>query len=133
MKIDKYTATVIAVAGGMALLLTKAHGPTGNVIPAWAAIWPIFGASNQLVAALALLTIGVWVGKALKKDNRFVMYPMWFMLVTTVAALGFLIKDNLAYEHPNYILVVPSIVLLVLAILMVFESLKALKDNNLKG
>ncbi len=74
MKIDKYTATVIAVAGGMALLLTKAHGPTGNVIPAWLAIWPIFGASNQLVAALALLTIGVWVGKALKKDNRFAMY-----------------------------------------------------------
>ena len=133
MKIDKYTATVLAVAGGMALLLTKAHGPTGNVIPAWAAIWPIFGASNQLVAALALLTIGVWVGKALKKDNRFMMYPMWFMLVTTVAALGFLIKDNLAYEHPNYILVVPSIILLVLAIMMVFESLKALKDTDLKS
>jgi len=133
MKIDKYTATVIAVAAGMALLLTKAHGPTGNVIPAWAAIWPIFGASNQLVAALALLTIGVWVGKALKKDNRFAMYPMWFMLVTTVAALGFLIKDNMAYEHPNYILVVPSIILLVLAIMMVFESLKALKNPDIKA
>lgn len=129
MKVDKYTATVVAIAGAMALLLTKAHGPTGNVIPAWAAIWPIFGASNQLVAALTLMTLGVWVSKALKRDNRFAMYPMWFMLVTTVAALGFMIRDNLAFEKPNYILVVPSVLLLVLALLMIFESLKALKEE----
>ena len=128
MKVDKYTATIITIAAAMALLLTKTHGPTGNVIPAWAAIWPIFGASNQLVAALALLTIGVWVAKALKGDNRFAMIPMWFMLVTTVAALGIMIKDNLAYASPNYVLVVPSIILLVLALLMVFESMKALKQ-----
>ncbi len=130
MKVDKYTATIITIAAAMALLLTKTHGPTGNVIPAWAAIWPIFGASNQLVAALALLTIGVWVAKALKGDNRFAMIPMWFMLVTTVAALGIMIKDNMAYENPNYVLVVPSIVLLVLALLMVVESLKALKEDK---
>ncbi|MDI9370596.1 MAG: carbon starvation protein A [Synergistaceae bacterium] len=129
MKVDKYTATVLAIAGAMALLLTKAHGPTGAVIPAWAAIWPIFGASNQLVAALALLTIGVWVSKALKKDNRFMMIPMWFMLVTTIAALGFLIRDNMVFEKPNYILVVPSVILMVLAILMVLESMKALKEE----
>lgn len=129
MKIDKYTATIIAVAGAMALLLTKAHGPTGAVIPAWAAIWPIFGASNQLVAALALLTIGVWVSKALKKDNRFVMIPMWFMLVTTIAALVFLIKENMVFEKPNYILVVPSVILMILALLMVLESFKALKEE----
>ncbi|MGD9822305.1 MAG: carbon starvation CstA 5TM domain-containing protein, partial [Aminobacteriaceae bacterium] len=96
--------------------------------PAWAAIWPIFGASNQLVAALALLAIGVWVAKGLKKNNQFAMVPMWFMLVTTVAALGIMIKDNLAYASPNYVLVVPSIILLVLALLMVFESMKALKQ-----
>jgi carbon starvation protein len=128
MKVEKYTATVIAIAAAMALLLTEAHGPTGNVIPAWAAIWPIFGASNQLVAALALLAVGVWVAKGLKKNNRFLMVPMWFMLVTTVAALGIMIKDNMAYDKPNYILVVPSVILLVLALLMVFESLKALKE-----
>ena len=129
MKVDKYTATVLAIAGAMALLLTKAHGPTGAVIPASTAIWPIFGAANQLVAALALLTIGVWVAKALNKDNRFAMIPMWFMLATTLAALGFLIRDNMAYEIPNYILVIPSIILLVLAVLMVLESLKALKES----
>lgn len=39
-----------------------------------------------------------------------------------------MIKDNLAYASPNYVLVVPSIILLVLALLMVFESMKALKQ-----
>ena len=39
----------------------------------------------------------------------------------------------MAYEHPNYILVVPSIILLVLAIMMVFESLKALKNPDIKA
>lgn len=131
MKVDKYTATVIAIVGAMVLLLTKAHGPTGNVIPAWAAIWPLFGAANQLVAALALLTIGVWVSKGLKKNNQFAMVPMWFMLATTVAALIIMIKGNLAYEHPNYVLVVPSVILLVLAIMMVLESFKALKQKDL--
>src|SRR5690606_9335887 len=104
--------------------------PDGKVIAAWAAIWPIFGASNQLVAALALLAIGVWVAKGLKKDNRFAMVPMWFMLVTTVAALGVMIKENLAYASPNYVLVVPSIILLVLGLLMVLESMKALRASD---
>lgn len=132
MKVDKYTATLIAVVAALALLLVKTHGPDGKLIPAWLAIWPIFGASNQLVAALAFLAIGVWIARALKKSNTFVMVPMWFMLVTTVAALLLMIKEQLASPTPNYILVVSSAILLILAILMVMESFKALKKADLK-
>lgn len=133
MKVDKYTATAIAVVAAMALLLVKTHGPDGSVIPAWAAIWPIFGASNQLVAALAFLSIGVWVAKGLKKTNSFIMIPMWFMLATTVVALLLMIKEQIASVAPNYILVVSSVILLVLAILMVREAFKALKEPGLKA
>lgn len=133
MKVDKYTATVIAVVAAMALLLVKTHAPDGSVIPAWAAIWPIFGASNQLVAALAFLAIGVWVAKGLKKTNSFVMIPMWFMLATTVVALLLMIKEQMASVAPNYILVVSSVILLVLALLMVREAFKALKEPYLKA
>jgi carbon starvation protein len=133
MKVDKYTATAVAVVAAMALLLVKTHGPDGSVIPAWAAIWPIFGASNQLVAALAFLAIGVWVAKGLKKTNSFVMIPMWFMLATTVVALLLMIKEQMASVAPNYILVVSSVILLVLAILMVREAFKALKEPGLKA
>ena len=121
MKEDKYTATFLTVAAAMALLLVKTHGPDGKVIAAWAAIWPIFGASKQHVAALALQANGVWVANGLKKDNRFAMVPM-------VHA-----RDRQPWRHDQgERLREPttfrgsSIILLVLGLLMVLESMKAL-------
>lgn len=130
-RVDKYSATLITVIGAVVLLLVKIHGADGKEVPAWAAIWPIFGASNQMVAALALLSVSVWVAKGLRKDNTFLMVPMWFMLVTTIGALVIMIKDNLLLATPNYILVIPSVLLMILAILMVKEALGALKGSSI--
>jgi len=123
--INKYIATIVAVAAAMSLLLVK----TGET-PIWKIIWPIFGSANQLVAALALLTVAVWVKKGLKKNNSFLMYPMWFMLVTTIAALFSLIRDQLIAASPNYILIGVSILLMGLAVLMVREAMAALKESG---
>ena len=35
--------------------------PDGSVLPVWKAIWPLFGATNQLLAALALITFVVFL------------------------------------------------------------------------
>ncbi len=51
----------------------------------WIYLWQLFGASNQLMAALCLLIVSLW----LKKDGRnpaYALYPMLFMYVTTMAA-----------------------------------------------
>ncbi len=51
----------------------------------WIYLWQLFGASNQLLAALSLLIVSLW----LKKDGRnpaFALYPMLFMYITTMAA-----------------------------------------------
>lgn len=130
MKINKYVATVIAVAAALALMFTPAHDPAGNAIPAWKAIWPIFGAANQMVAALALLSIGVWVIRALKKKATFLIAPFWFMMATTAAALVLLIKNSLAGEHPNYLLAGVAAILMVLAVLLVGQALKAIKQDE---
>lgn len=131
MKVDRYTATIIAVAAAMGLLLTKTHTPTGALIPVWAAIWPVFGAANQLVGALVLLALAVWVARALKKPNQWLMIPMWFMLLTTVAALGLMIYDNLVKAPvPNWILGGMAIALLVLSLLMVLQAFSALKRKD---
>jgi carbon starvation protein len=122
-RVNKYLATGIAVALAMVLLFSKSGDK-----PIWAIIWPVFGAANQLVAALALLGVATWLAKGLKADNRWLMYPMWFMLCTTIAALVLLIRDNLKAD--NYVLVVLSVVLMVLAILMVREALAALKRKD---
>lgn len=119
-KIDRYSATAVGVAASMALLFIRS-GDT----PAWKLIWPVFGASNQLVAALALLAISVWVIKGLKKGAMFLMLPMCFMMVTTVAALVLLIVTN--WAKSNYLLVGIGTVLLVLAMLLVIEAVRALR------
>ncbi|MDR1242769.1 MAG: carbon starvation protein A [Deltaproteobacteria bacterium] len=124
-KLNMYVATAIAVGGALVLVL-----PDTGSVPVWAMIWPIFGSANQLVAALALLGVATWLAKDLKADNRWLMYPMWFMLITTIASLILLIRDHVTAEKPSYILIVLAVVLMVLALLMVREALKALKGTE---
>ncbi|MFN3657251.1 MAG: carbon starvation protein A [Pseudolabrys sp.] len=69
------------VATTISMVLTAALVLTGT----WVYLWQMFGASNQLMAALSLLVVSVW----LKSENRnpsYAMYPMIFMYVTTLAA-----------------------------------------------
>ncbi len=51
----------------------------------WVYLWQMFGASNQLMAALSLLVVTVWL-KSTKRNPAFALWPMLFMYVTTVAA-----------------------------------------------
>jgi carbon starvation protein len=69
------------VSSTISMALTAALVLTGT----WVYLWQMFGASNQLMAALSLLVVAVW----LKSDNRnptYALVPMIFMYVTTLAA-----------------------------------------------
>ena len=118
MNLNKYLATAISVGVALALIFYKA----GNV-PAWQMIWPIFGASNQLVAAIGLLALGVWVIRGLKKSAAFIMYPMGFMLFTTLVALVQMLID----PKTNMVVKTFDVVLLVLTVLLLKEAYGALK------
>ena len=85
----------------------------------YARIWPIFGSANQLLAALSLLAVAVWLKKT-GKNYHMLTIPMIFMLVITLFALVLLIKSNLAAG--NYILVVFPVLLFVLAIVLAKEG-----------
>ncbi len=73
---NPYVATIITVVIGIVL------GMTGYSI-----IWPLFGAANQLLAALALLAVCAWLGNA-GKNNKMFFIPMVFMLAATLTSLG---------------------------------------------
>jgi len=95
----------------------------------WNKIWPVFGASNQLVAALTFIVIASWLlcrGKGIK----FVFLPALFMLLTTVGALLFQIAGS--FKNREFIIVFISIALLVLSIMMVYDVLNVIKKKNLK-
>ena len=59
----------------------------------WSKFWTLFGASNQLLAALSLLTITLWL-KARGQKVAFTFLPMLFVLVITFWALGDLVATN---------------------------------------
>ncbi|UQZ88907.1 carbon starvation protein A [Deltaproteobacteria bacterium Smac51] len=124
-RINKFLATALAVGGAAVFLFVKAGGK-----PTWSIIWPVFGSANQLVAALALLALGVWVKKAFKRSNSFLMVPMWFMLVTTLAALAVLVWEQLNAASTNLVVVVFSALLAILGVLMLLEAMKALKSDG---
>ena len=68
-------ATAITVVLGVGL------GMTG-----YSKIWPLFGAANQLLAGLALLTVCAWLGN-IGRNNKMFYIPMGFMLVVTLTSL----------------------------------------------
>jgi carbon starvation protein len=59
----------------------------------WVRFWTLFGASNQLLAALTLLAITVWLYRS-RRRIAFTLVPMLFVLVLTVWALSRLAWAN---------------------------------------
>jgi carbon starvation protein len=69
------------VASFISMGFTAALVLTGT----WVYLWQMFGASNQLMAALSLLVVAVWL-KSEKRNPMYALLPMIFMYVTTLAA-----------------------------------------------
>ena len=61
---------------------------------AYLRFWTLFGASNQLLAALTLLSITVWLYRA-RRRIAFTLIPMLFVLTITLWSLGGLVVENL--------------------------------------
>jgi carbon starvation protein len=76
-------------------------------------MWPIFGAGNQLMAALALTTVTVWLVQRARK-HLFAVVPAVFMIVTTTTALYLLASSNLA--SGNAVLGYTAVALLFLSV-----------------
>ena len=64
----------------------------------WSKFWTLFGASNQLLAALTLLLLTVWLHRAGKR-TMFTLLPMLFVLTTTSVALVKLLIANVRNAH----------------------------------
>ena len=81
---NPYFATIITVVLGVGL------GMTG-----YAKIWPLFGAANQLLAAVGLLAVCTWLGKV-GRNNKMFYIPMVFMLIVTICSLFQTIMSKIA-------------------------------------
>lgn len=120
---NPYVATAITVVIGIAL------GMTG-----YAKIWALFGAANQLLAALGLLAVAAWLGK-IGRNNKMFLFPMAFMLIVTLTSLVFTIitQVNLITSGADVtwgiVRGVIAVLLIILAIDLVVEGVKTLSKQ----
>jgi carbon starvation protein len=118
----RYLSTLATLVLPTILVLITLKDAAGKPIPAWKAIWPVFGATNQLLAGLVLLVVGVWLKKKGKKTG-FVFVPMVFMNVMTLTAIILLLL-----KYKLSVVGIIAGVLLVLGLVLVMEAYRTVRN-----
>ena len=117
---NPWVATIVTVALGVAL------GLTGYQL-----VWPLFGAANQLLAALGLLAVCAWLGNA-GRNNKMFYFPMAFMLVVTLTSLGITIWGKVTavaagvITLANVLQLVIGVLLFILAIVLAVKGARVI-------
>ena len=88
------------------------------------ALWPLFGVSNQMLAALALFIITVYLHKK-NISIKYTLLPAIFMTVITV--WGAVINIETFWESANWLLFVISILSVLIQIWIIYEAIRILK------
>ncbi|MEM6394139.1 MAG: carbon starvation protein A [Planctomycetota bacterium] len=130
---NKYLATLLAVTTAFALALLPAPGASFS----WSAaggggliLWPMFGATNQLLGGLAFLVIAFYLLRR-RKPIWFIVPPLLFMLVMPAWALIIQLNQWLASDEPNHVLIAIAIATLILEAWMIAEAFR-LYDKHLR-
>lgn len=114
---NRFLGTAVTVAAGGALAWSGK----------WVAIWPIFGSANQLLAALTLLAITVWLMKSGVRA-KFTLIPMIFMSCVTVVALVIIVYNN--YVAANWGLLSIGVILIAVAGILALETVVSLRRKT---
>ncbi len=114
---NRYAVTLIGVACA-AMLVFSGQGLK---------LWPIFGSANQLLAALALLSVTVWLSRK-GKTAFFVKIPMVIMFAITLSALAVMVYHNSI--NNNYVLATIALALFVLAVFLAIEAKRRLRQSR---
>lgn len=125
----KHGATVFAIA----IAFWMAAIPPDGVDWSWSAVgkggmllWPMFGATNQLLGGLAFLVITFWMWRR-RLPVWFVVIPTVFMLVMPAWAMGYQLFSEggwLAAENKNWALIFIAIATMALELWMVIEAFR---------
>ena len=113
--VNPWVATIITVVLGVGL------GMTGYQL-----VWPLFGAANQLLAALGLLAVCAWLGNA-GRNNKMFYVPMAFMMVVTLTSLALTVWAKIGLLAAGTVDAATVLQLVIGVLLMVFAVILAVK------
>ncbi len=131
----RWLGTLLTGGVPVFFIMQTIHGPDGKPAPLWRIFWALFGASNQLLAALTLLGVTVWLWRT--RRQVWVLFvtgiPTVFMYTMSTWALVRMIFGYVHQLRPEanpqqitYILLAISVLLVVLALAMLVEAVLAL-------
>jgi len=114
----------------------KVTDAAGNIIPVWKVFWTLFGTSNQLLAALTLMMLSVWLFKS-GKPWWISVVPMIFMMMMTLWSLGllmqpFIVKMLQGDFTPDAVFIT-ALLLSGLALLLIREAVEAVFISKRPG
>ena len=113
--VNPWVATIITVVLGVGL------GMTGYQL-----VWPLFGAANQLLAALGLLAVCAWLGNA-GRNNKMFYVPMAFMMVVTLTSLALTVWAKIGLLVAGTMDAATVLQLVIGVLLMAFAVILAVK------
>ncbi len=111
---NRYVATAVTVGAASALAFSGE----------WKQIWPIFGSANQLLAALALLAVSLWL-RHLGRKYLFLVLPMIAMFLITVSAFSVIIYENI--ERANFPMAAIAAALFLLSLVLIVASVNSVR------
>ena len=90
-KAGGWLGTALTTGVPLVFLLRPHVDAQGNTVPVWRTFWSLFGASNQLLAALTLLGVTVWLWRT-RRDA-------WVWLVTGVPTVFMYVMSTWALAN----------------------------------
>ena len=116
---NRYMATIVAIIPAILLAFWNVVEPgTGTMRQAGWVLWPIFGASNQMLAGLTLMVLTLYYWQK-KRPILPLLIPMFFVMGITITAL---VVNAIQFYGQNSILFGLTIILMGLIIWMAYEG-----------
>lgn len=119
MKLNKFVATIVVLLVTMGVAFGAGADGSGGMV-----IWPLFGTTNQLLAALTLSIVTVMLLR-MKRNVIPVVIPLVFVLIVSVYAL--IIQAGQFFSQQNWLLFTLDIIVLVAALWTVLEAVIAMR------
>jgi carbon starvation protein len=127
-------ATVLTGGTPMFLILITINDAAGKPVPAWKVFWQTFGSSNQLLAALALIGLTIWLLNTSKNKKAWLvtLIPAVLMFVMSSWALTRMLWTSVVVKGvftmpvgANLILPIACVIYLLLALWMAVVTIQA--------
>jgi len=118
VRLSGIVATVIVVVVALGLTFSAGGDGSGGML-----IWPLFGTTNQLMAALSLSIVAVILTR-LRRPTWPVLIPLVFVL--TVSLWAAVVQVRGFWETQNWLLLAIDLVIIVCAIWVTVEAFAAM-------